>query len=295
MLTARQFAEQQQALGRSIHEHDGVHWEEVYPFYCKPAFPYQAIARGSSRPAWLRSVLGYSHRVEDPAQGNRSVPAMLLTRDRLEGFGLQSLPQKKRNNVRRALENCEVRPIDDLEPLLERIREINASQAERHEKGIGAETPASRYVAEADSWREQMRREFALEGREWWGAFAGDVLAAYLRTYQVDGVRIIEQAKTDTACMKHYPMDALYFSVLSRAAADPACRLIINGRPQHPSLNHFKEQFLFLPGSLPFYSSSAQLVECGKRIWMGFARFRQIRRAREAPPAADAAPNPGSP
>ncbi len=288
MLTADQFAEQQRALGRRIHEHAGVHWEEVYFGYCKPAFAFQAIAPGAARPARRRSVLGYSHRVEEPAQANRFVPAMLLERDRLDGFGLPSLPQKKRNNVRRALEHCAVRPIDDLERHLERIRAINASQAERHEKGFGAETPARRYVAEAESWRAQMRREFALAGREWWGAFVGDVLAAYLRTYQVEDVRIIEQAKTDTDCLKHHPMDALYFEVLSRAAADPACRLIVNGRPQHSSLNHFKEQFLFRPAELPYYSSNAAMVECGKRVWRGLARLRQFRRAppppqREAP------------
>lgn len=295
MLTEAQFVEQQRSLGHRIHERAGVYWEETYPFYCKPAFIYKAFARGASRPVRWRSLLGYSHQVLRAEEANRSLPTMALGRERLDGFGLQSLPQKKRNNVRRALENCVVRPIHDLEADLERIREINAAQARRHEQGVGAETPASRYTREADAWRAQMRREFPLAGREWWGAFVDGVLVAYLRTYQVDGIRVIQQAKADTAWLKAYPMDALYFTVLGQAAADSACRLIVNGRPQHPSLNHYKEQFLFRPEEFPYFSSNAWLVEAGKRMWMGGARLRRAWRARKAPPAADAASRQESP
>ncbi len=264
MLTEVQFAEQQRLLGLRIHEHEGVFWEEVRPFYCKPAFVHRAFARGSARPARLRGLLGYSHRVPEPGQANRWLEVMALERNRLDHFGLMQLPQKKRNNVRRALERCEVRPISDLEACLERLREINFVQALRHEQGAGADTPAERYRQEADSWRAQIRKEFALAGREWWGAFVDGVLAAYLRTYQVEGIRIIQQAKADTAWLKYYPMDALYFEILTRAAADAGCLQIINGSPLHPSLNHYKEQFLFTTVALPYYSSNARMIAFAK-------------------------------
>lgn len=279
MLTEAQFAEQQRQLGCRIHEHDGVYWEEVHPFYCKPAFIFKAFDRGTARPARGRSLLGYSHPVCRPEEGNRTVPVMVLERTRLENFDLPSLPQKKRNNVRRALEQCEVRLIDDLEAQLERIREINVSQALRHEKQGGAEIPASRYTAEAEDWRAQMRREFPLAGREWWGAFVDGTLAAYLRTFQVAGIRVIQLTKADTDHLKAYPMDALYFKVLQHAAEDPACRMILNGRPQHPSLNHYKEQFLFQAAVWPYYSSNAWLLELGKRM----LRLRQRVRRRSEP------------
>ena len=82
-------------------------------------------------------------------------------------------------------------------------------------------------------------------------------------------------------------MDALYFTVLSAAAADPACTRILNGRPMHPSLNHFKEQFLFAAVDCPYFSTHAGLMEWGKRM-----RLRWIggRRATRTPSASAAKP-----
>ncbi len=266
MLTEAEFVKQQKSLGRKIHEHDGVFWEEVYPFYCKPAFIYKAFAPKTARPAPWRSLLGYSHQVLTREQGNRTVPFMVLERDRLDDFGLMKLPPKKRNKVRRALEQCHIQPIHDLEQELERMREINLSQALRQERGEGAEAPASRYTDEAEDWRRQVRGEFALMGREWWGAYVNGVLAAYLRTYQVDGIRIIQQVKSDTEYFRFHPVDALYFDVLSRAAGDLSCQRIMNGDPRHASLNHYKEQFLFQAVEYPYYSSNAWLVNTAKRL-----------------------------
>lgn len=285
MLTEAQYVEQQRALGRRLHEHGGVWWEEVYPCYCKPAFIYKVLPRGV-RPARRYSWLGYGHLVARLEEGNRTLPMMALDRSRLEDFGLTKLPSKKRNNVRRALEKCSVAPLADIETHLERIRAINVAQALRHEENVGAQIPARRYTAEADSWRAQIRAQFALAGREWWGAFVDGELAAYLRTYQVDGVRVIQHAKVDADYYKFYPMDALYYTVLAAAAADPVCRLILNGRPMHPSLNHFKEQFLFAAVDFPYFSTHAGLMELGKRLrarWHGWRTRRNVVSRNEEP------------
>lgn len=287
MLTEAQYVEQQRAQGRRIHEHGGVWWEEVYPFYCKPAFIYKVLSRGSARPARRHRWLGYGHLVARPEEANRTLPMMALGRERLDGFGLMKLPSKKRNNVRRALENCTVAQLTDIEAHLERIRAINVAQAMRHEENVGAQIPVSRYTAEADSWRAQTRAVFALAGREWWGAFVDGELAAYLRTYQVDGIRVIEHAKVDADYYKFYPMDALYYAVLSAAAADPACVRILNGRPMHPSLNHFKEQFLFIAFDFPYFSTHAGLMELGKRLKF---RWAELRHGRKPPPRTESAP-----
>jgi hypothetical protein len=266
VITEQEFVEQRMALGRRIHEHDGVFWEEVYPRYCKPAFIYRAFDPGEARPARIRSLLGFSHEVRSPEKANRSIRLMVLEGERLRDFSLMVLPSKKRNQVRRALGNCDVLLIEELEPLLERMREINISQAVRQEARKGPETPVRRYVEEAERWREQVLRQFAVEDREWWGAFLGGVLVAYMRTCQVDDIRIIEQTKADTEYLKSYPMDALYFSVLSTASSNESCVRVVNGRPMHASLNHYKEQFLFENKEYPYYSSHARLVEWGKRL-----------------------------
>lgn len=279
MLTEIQFAEQQRSLGLRIHEHDGMYWEEIYPFYCKPAFIYKPFDRGAARPPRFRSLLGYDHQVCRAEQGNRSRPLMVLERETLDGFDLRKLPSKKRNQVRRGLEHCAILPIVDIDAHLERMREINLSQAIRQERGAGANASSQGYIAKAEEWRQRTRREFALPGREWWGAFADGALVAYLRTFQVDGIRLFYITKADTACLKLYPMDALYFTVLSEAAADPSCRRVINGRPMHPSLNHFKEEFLFRVVEYPFYFSNAWLAETAKRVLYGGSKAKGAKPA----------------
>ena len=272
MLSIDEFVDQQKLLGRRIHKHDGVFWEEVYPFYCKPAFPYTQINRGEARPSHFRSLFGYSHQVLCSEDGNRVVNFMVLDRSRLDGFCIQKLPSRKRTYIRRALEQCEIQLITDIDQHIERMREINISQSLRQELGAGAETPTRRYIDEADGWRIQMRREFALKGREWWGAFVDCVLVAYLRTYQVEEIRVIQQTKADTEYFKFHPMDALYFTVISKAADDITCEYIMNGDPRHTSLNHFKEQFLFRAVEYPFYSSNAWLVQTVKKLVVNRAK-----------------------
>jgi hypothetical protein len=287
MLREAEFVAQQRTLGCRIHEHDGVFWEEIQPFYCKPAFIHKPFDPEEAKPPWRHSLFGYDHQVRHFEKANRTRFAMVLSRAVLDGYGLNRLPSKKRNQVRRGLEHCAIRPLVDVEANLERMREINVSQAIRQEKGSGSETPVHRYLAAADEWRRQMRCEFALNGREWWGAYVDGTLAAYLRTYQVDGIRLIKQTKADTAFLKFYPMDALYFSVLSAAAADPACLRVINSHPMHPSLNHFKEAFLFAPEAIPCYYARAGLAEAGKKLLLAMKRRRRRHQSRQAETAGE--------
>jgi hypothetical protein len=263
-VTEEEFARCQKALGKKIHENEGVYWESVFPFYCRPTFVYRQFAPGAAKPSRVSSLLGYSHQVEHESQANRSLTAMVLERPAMNGFCLKTLPSKKRNQVRRGLRECEVRKIEGPPPPLERFREINYSQALRQAKGAGAETPPERYEADADRWREQITREFINGGRDWWGAFVGDVLAAYLRAFRVCGVCVIEQTKAHSDYLKFYPMDALYFTYISESTSNSSVRRIINGRPLHASLNRFKEQFGFQSTLNYYYSSSNLAMKAGK-------------------------------
>ena len=266
MLTETEYAQQQVSLGRRIHGHDGVWWDEQYPFYCKPAFIYRAFDPGSARPARRRSLLGYSHQVTTPEKGNRHAAFMVLEGERLRMFSLSTIDGYKRNRVRKGLKSCAVRLIDAIEPNLEKMRQINIDQALRQAARAGSETPVHRYIAEADSWRTQVRAEFALRGREWWGAFVDNALAAYIVTYQVDTTRVIEKVKSHSDYLKYCVVDALHFVLLEAASNETSCLRVIHGRPQHESLNQYKEQFLFRSKEFPYYSTHARLVECAKHV-----------------------------
>jgi len=264
LLTEEQYAQQLKSLGHRVHVSDGVWWQSIYPFYCKPAFVFRAVSPGSARPRLRHSLLGYSHQVPSEREGNRHVSYMVLA-DELRSFSLSSIKSVKRNQVRRGLELCEIRQIVEIEPFLERIRQINVSQAIRQESRFGAETPATRYIDKADRWRLQVIREFRLGDREWWAASVEGMIAAYMVTYQVETVRIIEKVKSDTEYLKSYPVDALYFTVLEAAAKERTCELVVNGQPLHRSLDHYKEQFLFKAKQYPYFSSHAGLIELCKR------------------------------
>lgn len=191
---------------------------------------------------------------------------MVLEGEALRLFSIDKIiSDNKRNHIRKGLKRCALMQILDLEDVLERVRQINISQAKRQESKYGAEVHARRYIDEADDWRAQVRREYALRGREWMGAFVDNVLVAYIRTYQVGGLRVIEQVKADTQYLKHFPIDALYYSVLSGAGKDNGCKSIVNGSPIHASLDRYKEQFLFKAKEHPYYSTNARLIEWAKR------------------------------
>ncbi|MDD4340695.1 MAG: hypothetical protein PHO14_00515 [Kiritimatiellae bacterium] len=280
MLTVAQFAEQKKQLGHRIYEHAGWYWEETYPFYCKSAYVFKPIDRGAAQPPWLRSRLGYDHQVHRPEDGNQWRATMVMEREALDDYSLQELPSKKRNQVRRGLDHCAVRPIADINQSVERMREISVAQVRRQEQGAGAPYPAANLVRGAEEWRQRVRREFALPGRDWWGAFVGDELAAYARTYWVEGDLIFQQTKIDLAFSKSCPMDALYFTILTDASQTPECQRVINGRPMHESLNHFKSEYLFRAVHYPYYYSHARFTEAAKKIWLGFRQLGHAAKRR---------------
>jgi len=266
MLTEEQFVKQQIGLGRNIHRHDGVYWEQTHKFYCKPAFAYKSFRSGLFRPCPFKSLFGYTHQVswDEREQANRTMSLMTIEGERLNQFELRNLPSRKRTYIRRFFRSHEIRLIDEIEPHIERVRKINLDQAQRQE-GLGSpETPAKRYVEEAQFWRDQIRREFPLYGREWWGAFVNGNLAAYLRTYQVDGIRVIQHVKSHRDLLQHHPVDALYYHILKRSSEDGSCQKIINGAPLHASLNRFKEQFLFRDTKIPYFASRPWILNIGK-------------------------------
>jgi hypothetical protein len=267
MLTEAQYAEQQRQLKRKIHEHDGIYWEQPYPFYCRPVFFMTAFQVGAAKPHPLKSMLGFSHQTTDSSKATDYKSFMELNREDLNDYSIQKLLPKKRSQVRQALKTCEVKLIPNLnDEVIERIRQINIEQAVRQESGYGAETPSARYIKEKEEWKEQIQREFSLHGREWWGAYYEGSLIAYIKTHQIGGIRIIEQTKTHTQYLKQKPMDALYYSIIEMASKESTCFKIINGTPLHPSLNIYKEQFLFKEVKYPYFSSNYKMVNSIKRL-----------------------------
>ena len=269
MISEPEFVAEQLRLGRSLHEHNGVWWEQVRPLYCKPVFEFAAFRRGSARPARRRSVLGYSHQVSIPDEANKTVTFMVLEGEDLRHFGIQRVRSSKRSQIRKGLSCCDVRRLRDLDAVLERMRAINIAQARRFE-GLGERgsflSPAY-YEEQAERWRADIRRDFTHRGKSWWGAFREDVLVGYLVCIEVGQVRMIGAVKSDPAHSQFCPVDALYCRVLEAAGRDLDCRQVINGgtNGERAGLTHYKEQFLFRRTEFPYFASSLAVEQLARR------------------------------
>lgn len=270
MITEEQYVEDCLRSGVRGHCHDGVWWREPYPFYAKPMFEFRELVPGRARPARRKALLGYSHHVPEAGMGNRTAPYMVLEGEALRGFGLESLPGKKRNQVRKGLKHFEVKRILDVEPRLEEIRAIYISQSMRHtERHEMPETPPGFYVEHADQWRVRERRYLTTRGREIWGAFAEDRLAGFIVSPQVEGVRLIEKAKYHSDFLSLNVGDALYYAVLEAAGKSADCQRVVNPGIRAGRLSRYKEQFLFKHVELPVYVSNLRLfhwVETAKSL-----------------------------
>jgi len=291
MITEDQYVEACLQRGVKGHLHDGVWWRFPAPLYAKPMFEFHTIVPGGAKPSFAKAPLGFSHHVVEARQANRTMEYMILEGDDLALFGLERLPGKKRNQVRKGLKSCEVRLVQDVDRHLEDIRSIYIAQATRHTASHDLpDTPPSFYVQHADLWRARERQHLTAPGREVWGAFVDDRLVAFLVSSQIDTVRFIEKMKSHTDFLKACPSDALYFTVIDHATRNDGCRTIVNPGLRGGSMDRYKEQFLFKRTGVPVYVSNAWLFRTAQVAYDLAHRARGIVRARrqgkDLPPAA---------
>lgn len=114
-----------------------------------------------------------------------------------------------------------------------------------------------------------MRREFAIPGREWWGAFFEGRLIAYYYAYLIGGTMHISASKSHTDHLRMCPNDAMAFSFLQHCAQLPTCHSVIFGdySPGVPSLTEFKEQFGFEKKSFPVFRSESPLFKLARALF----------------------------
>lgn len=244
--------------GQSVHLHDGIWWLQVGPGFCKPVDLLRRLIPAAARPALLQRWMGYSHLVADAALANWHWDVMYLAGDGLRQFELSCVKPKRRRRIKHALAALQVRRIADIQPLLPAMNEINIITATR----TGHGKPASYYVEKRAEWERFMTREFALRGREWWGAFFEGRLVAYYYSHVISRTLYINAAKSHTDFLNHGPNDALVFSLLEHHRNQADCEQVVYGdwSPDVPSLNEFKEQYGFAHVALPVFRVQTPLM-----------------------------------
>ena len=219
-MTSKEFIEQQIAAGYKIHFYRGVWWEKKEPFFYKPVVSLEKILPHESTPVLLKSFLGYSHLVSDKKLATKYWSVMLLNHEKLKDFGLKSLSSSKRARVRKGLRLTEVKKIENIESIIEDIKNICISQAKRTRHGL----PPEYYIKHYNKWRSSIKREFALLKREWWGIFYNDSLIAYNYGVLVDDTMFIFTAKSHADFLDKCPNDALLFTFLNYCKSLNSCK-----------------------------------------------------------------------
>jgi hypothetical protein len=282
MISEYQFAEEERRLGKHVHRHDGVWWVQTAPGYCKPVQEFRALSPRTVRPSLLRSLAGYSHQVVDQVQGNRVLSWMVLDGQMLRDFSLESLPGKKRNQVRKGMRNCKVSVIEPTDGCIEAMSGINISQARRFQSANDRPDflPPEHYVKNSEIWKSNILKLFRHKAHTFWGAVVGDRLVAYINAVEIADTWNIAAVKAHSDFLSFCPIDALYFHVYEAASRDGSCLRVVNGGPDpdRPSLNRYKEQFLFRTLDVPYYSRSLIPLSLAKRYgvrWLKwFMRFK---------------------
>ena len=265
MISEETFALEEKKLGKQVHFHDGIWWIRTAPFYYKPVNEFRAFPPNSATPHPFKSFGGYSYQICDFAKATRYVRWNILQDDTLRAFSLDRISGKKRNKVRMGIRDCRVDFFKVSDVLLEQMRLINISQANRFQLAgeKGTFFPPEYYEQHAVKWQADMIKYFHHKGHQFLGAFVGDVLAAYIDLIQLEDTWMFGAVKSSDEYLKHRPVDALYYTVLTMASQSDECKRVVNGGgfDERESLTYYKSQFLLTPVDLPYYTRTLLPIE----------------------------------
>ena len=260
MISEETFAKEEARIGEQIHFHDGVWWIKAAPFYYKPVHEFRPFPPKSLKPHPLKALLGHSHQVPENIQATRNVIWNISDGENLRAFSMDRLKSAKRRAIRKGQKDCLIEIYSPSEENLEQMRLINISQASRFVKSgeSGNYLRANYYESHKLKWREDMLKIFSHKGHQLVGAFVGDKLVAYIDLIKIEDTWMFGAVKSNDEYLKHRPVDAMYFNILSMAAQDSECKRVVNGGgyDERESLTRFKGEYFLKPVSLPYYSQT---------------------------------------
>ncbi|MFZ0594498.1 MAG: hypothetical protein WAM39_28845 [Bryobacteraceae bacterium] len=181
---------------------------------------------------------------------------------RQKHYDLSSIHQKQRAHVRRGLEGCEVRQVDEAELLVQGLK-CNLDTMERQ----------NRFDSEFGNprqWQRLVKAAWQCPAVRVFGAFADGRLAAYAIICREDGwIQILHQmSRTDS--LNFFPNHALTYTLTKACAEDPSVEGVcygLAGLSSGEGLHQYKLRFgyelqqqnsvfLFHPGVEKLLSSS---------------------------------------
>jgi Acetyltransferase (GNAT) domain len=240
----KEFISQESKIRDGVHLNDGVWWQKTSPGSCLPLFQMQQIVAQESRPSLKNSFARYRHLTKDDCKKNSSMSFMIIPGEKLNDFGFITLPHEKRKAINRAKKNgIEVHRLETIEEHWSSLRDVFISTSRRTKYGLSE----SYYRENESDWRQGFRKEFELNGRDWFAAFCGKKIVGFLYSCIVDGRAFLLVTKFDDSYRDSRPSDALHYHVLSYYRDNPQCFDVCAGQssPNVESIDRFKRRFGF--------------------------------------------------
>ncbi len=246
--------------GRRVTEAGGCLWHSVEARFFM-SVPYQLPQ--DPDPAEIRRLL-----VSERAAGvrfpsvNRPGLASGVYVCRRKEYDLSTIHQKQRSQVRRGLEKCEVRLVEESELLQEGLR-LNRD-------AMGRQGRYDAEFGEDAQWRRVAKAVYNSRGVAAYGAFCEGRLAAYLVACRDAGWLHILHQMSSTADLPNNPNHALTFAVTRMAARDSSLEAVsygvlslVSGDGLHLYKTRFGYDLVERTSSFQFHPVLAPLVESG--------------------------------
>lgn len=201
-MDAGAYADFLRAIGHRVVATPSAHWYDASRFFYLSAPPHRVYDPAADE---LRDVLRPTRclgvRFAAPLQGGGKLSYQIVCDNR--GYGLEALSANVRSKVRRGLKRCVVGPV----PF-----SVIATAGRRAHRDTLARQARDTALTGA-KWDRFWTAAAATPGFEGWGAWSGDVLAAFLVTVTFDeGVEFL-LARSCSDELGAYPNNALIFSV----------------------------------------------------------------------------------
>lgn len=233
-------------MGHTVRREGGAYWYNSSPRIYM-SFPFQLEIDPKSLD--IRNVIGRDgFAARFPCAPNVGRPSYRLVCDTPD-YGLSSLSQKARNQTKRGLERCEVRPVESDKLLTHGIR-LNRDTMERQGRKIAKGFD--------EYWMKYFSAAMKAEGADIWGAFVEGELAAYLVSFRMNRCAHILIVRSDSRHLNVYPNNALLFNYIRQTLGRGDVEQVSIGfeslQQRLESLDHFKSGLGF------------RKVETGQRI-----------------------------
>jgi hypothetical protein len=191
-----------QAVGHRVVPTRSVLWYDANRFFFLSAPSHRIYEPDADE---LRAVLRrppcLGLRFAAPLHGSGKLSYQIVCDDRT--YGLDALSANVRSKVRRGLKRCDVGPVS--------FPVIATLGARAHEDTLARQGRGG--VLPAERWNRFCAAAAATAGMEAWGAWTGDLLAAFLVTVTFDDSVEFLLARSCSDQLGRYPNNALIFTV----------------------------------------------------------------------------------